>query len=269
LIVKERGDVGCGHAMSATSPQSVGIQTGSVAGRAAKAKRGGLWDSYFYFAMSWLLTVVVLYGFSRTMGARIIHPKTAPPTILYIHAFVFYGWLAFLVFQSALIRTHNVRLHRSMGWFGVALGAVIPVLGISTAITMNRIRFLVNHEADAPGFMLVPFFDILCFTTTFALAIYWRKKPEYHRRLILIASCALTAAGWGRFPGWFFQGSYFYGGVDLLILLGVVRDWIVNRRVHVVFKYALPAFIVGQTFVMYTIATNQAYWLKVAEAILR
>jgi hypothetical protein len=115
----------------------------------------------------------------------------------------------------------------------------------------------------------VPFCDIVCFTTTFALAIYWRKKPEYHRRLILIASCALTAAGWGRFPGSFFQGAYFYAGVDLLILLGVVRDLIVNRRVHVVYKYALPAFIVGQTFVMYTIVTNQAYWVKIADAILR
>ena len=130
--------------MSVTSPQSVGIQTGSVAGRAVKAKRVRLWDRYFYFAMSLLMTVVVVYGFSRTMGARIIHPKTTPPTILYIHAFVFYGWLAFFIFQSALVRTHNVRLHRSMGWFGVALGVVIPVLGISTAITMNRIQVMVE-----------------------------------------------------------------------------------------------------------------------------
>lgn len=255
--------------MSVTSPQSVGIQTGSVAGRAVKAKRVRLWDRYFYFAMSLLMTVVVVYGFSRTMSARIIHPKTTPPTILYIHAFVFYGWLAFFIFQSALVRTHNVRLHRSMGWFGVALGVVIPVLGISTAITMNRIRVMANPASDAAAFMLVPFLDIACFTTTFALAIYWRKKPEYHRRLVLIASCALTAAGWGRFPGAFFQGSYFYVGVDLLILLGVVRDWIVNRRVHVVYKYALPAFVVAQTFVMFTIATNQQYWLKIANAILR
>ena len=125
--------------MSVTSPQSVGIQTGSVAGRAVKAKRVRLWDRYFYFAMSLLMTVVVVYGFSRTMSARIIHPKTTPPTILYIHAFVFYGWLAFFIFQSALVRTHNVRLHRIDGlvWCG-AWCVVIPVLGISTAITIER-----------------------------------------------------------------------------------------------------------------------------------
>jgi len=57
--------------------------------------------------------------------------------------------------------------------------------------------------------------------------------------------------------------------VDLLIFLGVVRDWIVNRRVHVVYKYALPAFIVAQTIVMYTVETKATYWLKIANVILR
>ena len=255
--------------MSVTSPQTVGIQSGRIAATAAKSKRGGLWDSYFYFAMAWLMTAVVVYGFSRTMVGRIIHPTKAQPMLLYIHAFVFFGWLAFFIFQSALIRTHNVRVHRLTGWFGVALGVVIPVLGISTAIMMNRIHVFVDHQPEAAAFMLVPFLDIVCFTTTFALAIYWRKKPEYHRRLILIASCALTAAGWGRFPEHILPPVVFYLGVDLLIFLGVVRDWIVNRRVHVVYRYALPAFMVAQTFVMYTVVTKAPYWMKLADAILR
>lgn len=253
--------------MSVTSPHSVGIQSGSIAGRAVATKRGGLWDKYFYFAMSLLMTAVVVSGFSLTMGPRIIHPKTPPPTILYIHAFVFYGWLAFFILQSALVRTHNVRVHRTLGWFGVAMGVVIPILGISTAITMNRIKMMADPNSGALSFMLVPFNDIVCFTAAFALAIYWRKKPEYHRRLVLIASCALTAAGWGRFP--FIPEAFFYGGVDLLIFLGVVRDWIVNRNVHVVYKYALPAFMIAQTFTMYTVLTSAPWWLKIENAILR
>jgi hypothetical protein len=39
------------------------------------------------------------------------------------------------------------------------------------------------------------------FTIPFVLAICWRRKPELHRRLMLIASCALTAAAFVRFPG--------------------------------------------------------------------
>jgi len=45
-----------------------------------------------------------------------------------------------------------------------------------------------------------PLWDMVVFTIAFALAVYWRKKSEFHRRLILIACCALTAAAFGRFP---------------------------------------------------------------------
>ena len=53
------------------------------------------------------------------------------------------------ILQSTLVRTHNVGLHRKLGWFGVALGITIPVLGISTAITMARLRIFHFNQADA------------------------------------------------------------------------------------------------------------------------
>ena len=116
---------------------------------------------------------------------------------------------------------------------------------------------------------MIPLFDMVAFTGTFALAIYWRKKPEFHRRLILVATCALTAAGFGRFPQRLLPFEFFYGGVDLLILLGVVRDMIVNRSVHRVYIYALPGFILGQTIVTYTVFHRLPYWTRIAHAILR
>jgi hypothetical protein len=39
---------------------------------------------------------------------------------------------------------------------------------------------------------------MVCFTLPFALAIRWRNRPAYHRRLLLVATCALTAAAFGR-----------------------------------------------------------------------
>jgi hypothetical protein len=231
-------------------------------------KGEGLLEKYFYFGMSLLITGVVIYGFSHTVGENLIHPTIPRPWILYVHAAVFSVWLVFFILQSTLVRTNHVQIHRKMGWFGVGLGATIPVLGISTAITMGRFNAVQLHYANSAVDLIIPFFDIVAFTIAFSLAIYWRRKPEYHRRLMLIATCALTAAGFGRFPEKVLPSVIFYSGVDLLILLGLLRDVIVNRRVHPVYRYALPALLIGQTIVMYTNIHKLPYWMKIANALL-
>jgi hypothetical protein len=186
------------------------------------------------------------------VGKNLIHPAVPPPLILYVHAVVFRGWLLFFILQSGLVRAHNVWWHRRIGWFGMALGITITVVGVSTAITMARFNTVQLHSGDEDSFLMIPLFDMVCFTTTFALAICCRKKPEFHRRLMLIATCALIAAAFGRFPERLLPHEFFYAGVAGLILLGVVRDLMVSRTVHRVYLYALSMYIVGQTLVTYT-----------------
>jgi hypothetical protein len=226
------------------------------------------WDRYFYFFMSLLIVVVVAFGFSQTIDMNLIHPTIPRPFLLYVHAALFTGWLAFFILQSALVRTSNVRIHRAIGTFGIAMGVGIPVLGVATALTMTRFDIEQLHNPTAATDMIIPLFDMVAFTSTFILAIFWRKKPELHRRLILVATCALTAAGFGRFPAWILPPSIFYAGVDLLILLGVARDLIVNRKVHAVYVYVLPAFIVGQTVALYAALHRPALWVSIAHMIL-
>jgi hypothetical protein len=159
-----------------------------VADRQPGVSRVGIPDNFFYFFMSLLIAIVVFYGFSRTVNAGLIHPPSPRPTVLYFHAVIFTAWLLFFIVQSALVRMRNVRLHRQLGWLGLALGASIPVVGIATTIAMGRLR-LHEGRADTPQFLIIPFFDMVAFTTAFGLAFYWRKKPELHRGLSLIATC--------------------------------------------------------------------------------
>ena len=133
---------------------------------------------------------------------------------------------------------------------------------------MPTVRFVVARPVRRSSQALIAFYDIATFAIPFALAIYWRKKPELHRRLMLVASCALTAAAFSRMPIplWVPDRVFDSGGVDLLIFLGIARDLIVSSRVHRVYIYALPAFIISQIAVAY--AYQSAYWLKIAHAIL-
>ena len=236
--------------------------------RTTAPSRPALLENYFYFLMTLLIAGIVVYGFSHTVDQNLIHPAVPRPFILYVHAAVFSGWLVLFVLQSTLVRSHHVRWHRRVGVFGAGLGALIPVLGVATAITMGRFNLLQLHQAGAEAFLIIPLWDMATFTPAFALAVYWRKKPEFHRRLILIACCALTAASFGRFPPNILPRIVFYAGVDFLILLGVVRDLIVNRSIHQVYRYALPAIILGQIVVMYTATVEPAAWMRIAHAML-
>jgi hypothetical protein len=126
-----------------------------------------------------------------------------------------------------------------LGWFGASLAAVMVVLGFTVAIVMTRFDITVLHQKGVDSFLSIPFVDMIVFGSCMAMAVYWRKKPEYHRRLVFIASCHLMDAAVARFD-FIFNHGLFYLVLDCLIVFGIVRDWVVDGRVHKVYLYALP-----------------------------
>jgi hypothetical protein len=75
---------------------------------------------------------------------------------------------------------------------------------------------------------------------------------------MLIATCALTGAAIGRIPI-MHTPLAFYGGVDGLILLGVLRDLAVSSRIHRVYMIAIPLIVAGQTAVSEISCIEQAF----------
>ena len=227
----------------------------------------GLVNKYFYFAMSLLIAAIVASGFSRTVNDNLLHPSVPRPLILWFHAAAFCGWVAFFIFQSALVRTHNVKWHRFFGWFGAGLGTVMVPLGVVTSIIMGRFDAYQKHEPGAEAFLIVPFYDMLAFGVFFGLAVLWRKKSELHRRLIFLATCGLLDAAFGRYDYIYDHGLFFWC-LDGVILLGVLRDLFVNRRIHKVYLYALAPLIAVQAFVAYTWLGASGWWVRIGHAIL-
>jgi len=223
---------------------------------------------YFYLSMSLVLAAVVIIGFSRTADANLFHANPPRPLLLWIHGAAFSMWVVFFIAQSALVRARKVSVHRLLGWFGAGLAATMVVLGCTIAVVMARFDTVVLHQKDADAFLSVPFTDVITFGSFIAVAIYWRKKPEFHRRLIFIASCLLMDAPLGRFD-FIFNHSLFYLALDCFIVLGIVRDWVVDKRVHKVYLYALPSLIVVQSLAVYAWRIDPKWWQAITQAILR
>jgi hypothetical protein len=217
--------------------------------------------------MSLLTAALVVWGFSHTVDQNLFHPAVRRPAILWVHGAAFSAWMLFYILQSALVRTRNLGLHRTLGWFGAALGAFMVPLGIATAIVMARFDARALHQPGREAFLIIPFYAITVFASAFGLAVIWRKKAPFHRRLIFIATCSLLSAAFARIDHLVNHG-HFYICVDAVILLGVVHDLLANRRVHSVYLTALPLLAITQIFVTYTWMSNSWWWLRIAHAIL-
>ena len=217
--------------------------------------------------MSLLIAAVVVYGFSNTVEYKLIHANPRRPMLLWVHAILFSSWVAFYLTQSVLVRIRKVELHRILGWAGAALGTSMVVVGPWVAVVMARFDTSQLHRANRDAFLIMPLFDMVAFAICFGLAILWRINPERHRRLMLIATCALTGAAFGRMSI-MHSPLYFYGGVDVLILLGVLRDLAVSRRIHPVYMIAIPLLVAGQTAAAQMFLHRAPFWISIAHRLL-
>ena len=196
----------------------------------------------FYLAMSVMMLALVTYGFSNTIGPGLLHTRRPVRDImlLSIHGAVFYAWMLFMVAQAALIRLRHIRLHRLLGWFGAADAVLVVIMGLWATF----------HQPAPFALGMVGVLSMAGFGIPVALAILWRKRPAYHRRLLLIGTAMLTNAAFARFPGSYLPEHFFYAGTDLLIAIGVARDLWKERSIHVVYRYAMPILLAAEIAVL-------------------
>jgi hypothetical protein len=192
----------------------------------------------FYLGMSLLMLAAVTYGFSRTVGDALIHSQRPHRLValLSIHGAVFYAWMVIFVVQSALVRGRNLRLHRLLGWVGAADALLVLGFGLWA-----------NFAEPAPfALERIGLLSMGSFGISVALAIFWRKRPAYHRRLMFFGTAILTNAAFARFPGTYLPGHFFYLGTDLVIAIGIAHDLWSERRVHIVYRSAMPLLLVAE-----------------------
>src|ERR1700722_11036963 len=227
-------------------------------------------DNRFYFFFGWLIAAIVIYGFAHTIPPRLLHAAIPRPRILWVHGAIFFAWIGLFILQSSLIRSRNVRWHRALGMMSLVLGAALVLFGILTSLAMARFNVVhdIHDAGHASAFLSIPFNDMILFSAALATAFWWRKRPDVHRRLMLVATCALTPAAFARFP--FVAAQTFHGdvGVDALIAVGCVHDLVVHRRVHPAYTITLPVVLLGQVISTGLFLARPDWWVQVAQQLI-
>lgn len=230
-------------------------------------------DRRFHLAAAAAAAVITVVGFSPTFFAR---PSTLPPlpSLVVLHGVVFSGWLVAYALQSTLIATKRRDLHRTLGYWFVGLGAAMVFLGLVTAVAAARRGAGGAFDDDPRVAMVLPFFDFVLFAGFLAAGYGWRRSPEAHKRLMLLATIDLIGPAIARmamhssrpvfsehFPLWAFAGMM------LFIAVASVYDLATRRRVHP--AYLWGAFTLTASGPLRFWIAGTAAWLALVDWLLR
>lgn len=159
----------------------------------------------FFTGMTLVMAAVVALGFARTFYLQGFFPGVqalaAPEPFYSLHGAVFSSWMALLVAQAILVRRGNIAWHRTLGLLGVVIAAGVVALGVyAVLVAAQRDGGFIGVPVPPRQFMLVPLTDMVLFGLFAALAIGYRKHPQAHKRLILLATTNLLEAAIVRLP---------------------------------------------------------------------
>lgn len=214
-------------------------------------RKGVAGERRYFTAMALVMIAISVAGFLPAIADPSSRRAQLTP-LAAVHGVVYFAWLVLFLVQSRLVATRRIAVHQRLGLAGVLLLAVMIPLGYVTTIEMVRRGFDLSGDQAVDRFAHAGFIDpqfgavfnlssLFVFSALAVGALAYRRKREIHKRLMLYATIQMMAAPITHF--WGHLGVIRHVSVPVgaalvvapmvaLMLSGVVRDYVVMRRVH-------------------------------------
>jgi hypothetical protein len=221
--------------------------------------------------MAIAILVTVALGFGPTFYLRsAFHPHNGLPAVLRVHGFALSAWVFLFLVQTVLIVRGSKTLHRRLGWAMAGLAAsIVLLMGAAIVDQLRR----VPPPFPAAFALAFGMFDIIVYATLVGWAVHWRKRADWHKRLMLSATILLLGAAVVRIVA--FNGihdpHYFeiaeYSSSILFFIPCFAYDWATRRNIH-------PANIFGLTLILMDLTIQPLVlawgpWTDFANAVQR
>ena len=248
--------------MSISSPAATSTPTEKIRLPARTSNRG---DRIFYAGMTFVIAALVFAGFSPSFFMRPLFERPPLIPLAIVHGIVMTTWLVIFITQTSLITANNAKLHRKLGV--VAFGMIPLMLGLAWAMTIVNTNHMPTNFNPLP-FMVIPMGDIGLFAILAAAAMYYRRNPEAHKRLMILANINIVAPavfriGMPQIPVFGFFS--FWAVVDVLVLAGPIYDRLRGRKLHPAYLWGGLLIVAAQPFRIWFMKTG--VWNAIAEAI--
>jgi hypothetical protein len=223
-------------------------------------------DRHFYLGMGLVALGLVFWGFAPTYYLKLIFGAPALSTRLHIHGAVMSSWLVLFFAQACLISARRADLHRRLGIIGIVVAIGVVLAGSTTTINAAA-REVGRHSAEASARVAVLGLELVqmaLFAGLVATALGMRRRPDFHKRLMLLATACMMPSAFSRIPvNLAFMVSNFTSILilfNLFVIVCALIDTVRNRRLHPAFGWG-GAIAISALNLAYPIAISPQ-WLN-------
>lgn len=200
-----------------------------------------------YLIVAVALLVIMVAGFARTFYFRPWFDVPPITVLLHVHGAVFTAWFALFMIQARLISAQNYRTHQQLGIAGIVLAVLVVVTSLATAVISASAERPRPMGMTSPQFVIFPIFIALAFAGLVAAAFVYRRRPQVHKRLMLLAMVTLLGPPIARLIALAgFQANFLAVQMSMtavFVIACVIADWVRNRTLH-------PIYLIGGTLLV-------------------
>ena len=224
-------------------------------------------DRRLFAVAAILFPLIIFIGFAPTYYLKgFFGSPPLPSLVTHIHGIVMTAWVVLFIVQVWLISARRVKTHQKLGYAAIVLAIPVLVSGFFAAVRAAKFGST-GAPPNIPrlNFMLVPMTDLIMFVIFFGAAIYFRKKPVEHKRLMLMTAINFVPPALARIqiPSLQALGPlWFFGLPTILALIVLIVDSKRNRKVNKVFLTGVLLLIVS--YVARLALMGTATWIQFA-----
>jgi hypothetical protein len=240
---------------------------------------------WFYAWMAGACALVAFGGFAPTYWMQLPRGTVVGSPLLHLHALLFSAWTLFFFVQTALIAGGRVQRHRAWGLLGISLATAMVLVGFAVADEALARRLAAGYGDRARAFHIASMSMLVVFAGFFCAAIVYVRKPEIHKRLMLLATISVLPPAIARV---FYlinvgMGAGLRPGLgpprtvdsvlapaliaDALILVGMIYDVRTRGRIHP--SYVIGGVIMVSMHVLRAPVSSTQWWYGVADFLAR
>ena len=198
----------------------------------------------FYPVLAFAISATAFLGFSFTyLGPLLVGSYPAVSWATHAHGIIYLGWCLLLPIQASLPAAGMFPVHKALGLASPILVGAMAFTGLLTISV--RVQAALSGEGAAfwKDFSIPITAGLVLFLGFYIAALLNRTRPDWHKRLMIVAAATVIAAATWRiivgafgFVGWSMPAAV--GATKIFILAGMIHDLVTRRSVH-------PAYLIG------------------------